>query len=185
MKIYTKTGDSGTTSLLSGDRVQKFNLRVDTYGTFDELNSWVGYVRSLNEDSEVEAILEHLQPKLHILCSDVASPTSTETRGPRISERDEKWLEEGIDRLTTDLPELKNFILPGGSPTGAALHVARTVCRRGERLLVKLAAEEGNVNPAAPRFANRLSDFLYTLARWTNHRASAVEKNWVGKEYME
>jgi cob(I)alamin adenosyltransferase len=181
LKIYTKTGDKGQTSLLSGDRVPKYNPRVEAYGTFDELNSWIGYIRSINLDEEVEERLAQLQPRIHVLCSDIASPykdTETDEKGPRIRDGEEKWLEDEIDNMTADLEPLDHFILPGGSPAGAALHIARTVCRRGERRLVELNETEGEVNPHAIKFVNRLSDYLFTLARWANLRSGNVEERW-------
>ncbi len=181
MKIYTRTGDKGETSLLRGGRVAKHDLRVDTYGTLDELNSLVGYVRALNDDKKVDEILKNLQPKLHTLCSDVASSleqTAEDSSVPRIQPGEDSALEELIDKMDNDLPELTNFILPSGSPAGAALHLARTVCRRGERRLTELVEKTGDVNPEAVKFLNRLSDFLFTLARWTNHRAGIPETIW-------
>jgi cob(I)alamin adenosyltransferase len=190
MKIYTRTGDRGETSLLKGGRVPKYHLRVQTYGTFDELNSWIGYIRAINRDAEVEAVLAALQPKLHILCSDIAArmesgkealaASAADDRTPRIPAEAAGELESGIDRWDRDISELHHFILPGGTLAGAALHIARTVCRRGERLLAELDAAEGGVNPAALRFANRLSDYLFTLARWANQRAGCGETPWVG-----
>ncbi len=189
MKIYTRTGDRGETGLLRGGRVPKYHLRVQTYGTFDELNSWIGYIRAINRDAEVEAILASLQPRLHVLCSDIAARMDTEgessgspvtdVRTPRIPAEAAAELESAIDRWDQEISELHHFILPGGTPTGAALHIARTVCRRGERLLAELDAAEGGVNPAALRFANRLSDYLFTLARWANQRAGGAEIPWM------
>ncbi len=187
MKIYTRTGDRGETSLLKGGRVPKYSLRVQTYGTFDELNSWIGYIRAINDDPEVESALSRLQPRLHILCSDAAArienpadPGAT----PRINSEAVTLLEQAIDRMDQDLETLTHFILPGGSPGGAALHVARTVCRRGERLLVELETSEGGVNEAALKFANRLSDYLFTLARWANWRAGSEETPWIGADHI-
>jgi cob(I)alamin adenosyltransferase len=187
MKIYTRTGDKGETSLLRGGRVPKYDLRVQTYGTFDELNSWIGFVRAQNSDAGIEAELAALQPRLHLLCSDVAArietpPQASET--PRIKAGEDAYLERSIDRMDGELTELQHFILPGGAPGGAALHIARTVCRRGERLLVELNATEGGVNPEALRFVNRLSDYLFTLARWANQRAGKEEHSWVGTGYV-
>lgn len=190
MKIYTRTGDRGQTSLLRGGRVPKYHLRVQTYGTFDELNSWIGYIRAINDDAEVESVLASLQPLLHVLCSDIAARTASpgEASGssgadagtPRIPAGAAAKLEAAIDRWDREISELHHFILPGGTPAGSALHIARTVCRRGERLLAELDASEGGVNPDALRFANRLSDYLFTLARWANQRAGCAETPWVG-----
>jgi cob(I)alamin adenosyltransferase len=183
MKIYTKTGDKGKTGLLSGERVRKYSPRVEAYGTLDELNSWIGHVRALNGDTEVEAALAELQPVIHALCSDVAAPvgkTPDDVNVPRIDEAKTGWLESEIDRMSADLPELTHFILPGGSPPGSALHIARTVCRRAERRLAELNDSEGGLNPDAYRFVNRLSDYLFTLARWANKRAGKEEETWGG-----
>ena len=186
MKIYTRTGDKGETSLLQGGRVPKYDLRVQTYGTFDELNSWIGYVRAINEDAEVEGSLALLQPKLHLLCSDVAARLESgkqAARIPRIEAEETTLLEREIDRMDKDLTPLTHFILPGGCPAAAALHIARTVCRRGERLLTELAANKGGVNPEAAKFVNRLSDYLFTLARWANHRRGIEETAWISAEH--
>jgi len=183
MKIYTKTGDSGTTGLLRGGRVPKHHPRVEAYGTFDELNSWIGYARSLATDSGVSDLLLELQPRIHTLCSDVAADPTDEADHPllpRISSDDVQFLENAIDRMDGELPALTNFILPGGATVGAVLHIARTICRRGERRLTELVEIGGSINEHSLVFANRLSDFLFTLARWTNHRAGQVETSWVG-----
>jgi cob(I)alamin adenosyltransferase len=184
MKIYTRSGDKGETSLFSGERVAKHSLRVEAYGTMDELNSWLGYVRSINSDQEVDACIGIIQPKIHQLCSDLATPMKDKEMTPisRINGDDVIYLESEIDRFHEDLPTLSNFILPGGAPTGAALHVIRTVCRRGERLLHKLNESESDVNQHALKFVNRLSDYLFALARWTNYRAGIREEIWKGSE---
>ncbi len=180
MKIYTRRGDKGETSLLRGGRMPKFNLRVQAYGTLDELNSWIGYIRAMNSDPEVEKALAHLQPKLHLLCSDVAARLDADdpSKTPRIEPGETAALEAEIDQWDQHLRPLEHFILPGGSPVGAALHVARTVCRRGERHLVELSASEGGVSEEVLRFANRLSDYLFTLARWANWRNGVEETIW-------
>ena len=181
MKIYTRTGDQGQTSLLDGTRIPKYSLRVETYGTFDELNSWIGYVRALNEDPEIEMMLTELQPHLHILCSDVAAPFGSDRKAddlPRIKAEAEAKLEREIDRMSGELPQLVNFILPGGTSVGSILHIARTICRRGERKLAELNEVDGGVTPDAYRFVNRLSDYLFTLARWANWRSGYQETTW-------
>jgi cob(I)alamin adenosyltransferase len=186
VKIYTKTGDKGQTSLLRGGRVAKHHPRVDVYGTMDELNSQIGFVRSLNEDAGVEQKLAWLQERLHVLCSDVAAPpseTEDDAKIPRISAGNVEHLERMIDEMDDDLPQLMNFILPGGNPAGAALHVARTICRRGERRLTEILELGETINEDSLRFVNRLSDTLFTLARWTNIRAGKVETSWVGKDH--
>ncbi len=187
MKIYTKTGDKGQTSLLRGGRVPKYHPRVDAYGTMDELNSWIGYVRSINEDASVEAVLGRLQERLHVLCSDVAAPMEHTEEGAVIPRVRTEWIEElenEIDKMDNDLQPLQNFILPGGCPSGAALHYARTICRRGERILVSLQVDKEDVNPEAIRFVNRLSDHLFTLARWANFRTGQEETPWIGRDHV-
>ncbi|MFH0882638.1 MAG: cob(I)yrinic acid a,c-diamide adenosyltransferase [bacterium] len=187
MKIYTKTGDRGETSLLRGGRVAKHHPRVEAYGTFDELNSWIGYARSITDDSELEAVLERIQNHVHLLCSDVAADSSLSEEGakiPRLQQEHVTALEREIDRLDQILPPLTHFILPGGSQPGAALHIARTICRRGERRLTELIETGGAVNEHSLIFVNRLSDLLFTLARWANHRAGKPETPWHGQEYI-
>ncbi len=187
MKIYTKTGDRGETSLLRGGRVVKHHPRVEAYGTFDELNSWIGYARSVAADSELESILQRIQQYVHVLCSDVAADPAQSERGaklPRLGQQHVDELEREIDRLDESLPPLEHFILPGGSEAGAALHLARTICRRGERRLTELIEAGGAVNEHALMFVNRLSDFLFTLARWANHRQGKPETPWHGQEFV-
>lgn len=169
MKIYTKTGDDGTTGLFSGERVLKSSLRVETYGTIDELNSLIGLITTLEIPERLRLILEKLNNLLFNAGSDLATPIEAKTKISikRISSEDFIWLENLIDEFTTELPPLNSFILPGGTTAAGFLHVARTVCRRAERNLVKLA-QEAEVNENLMIFMNRLSDFLFTLARMTN-----------------
>ena len=183
MKIYTKTGDEGTTSLLAGGRVPKHHLRVEAYGTMDELNSLIGVARAFNEDEGVEAELRALQPRLHRLCSDIAATPGEGNRAskaPRITQEDVEALEQAIDRMTAELPALTNFIHPGGGQAGSLLHLARTVCRRGERRITELRATGDEVGHTAMEFVNRLSDYLFTLARWANHSGGVEEEMWDG-----
>jgi cob(I)alamin adenosyltransferase len=173
-KIYTRTGDQGETSLLRCTRVPKYNARIEANGLIDELNSWIGYVRSINGDHVVDKMLGRLQPRLNQLCSDVAAPIDeTEPKDgiPRVQVHWERELEKEMGEMEKDLMVLNHAILPGGNPTGASLHLARTTCRRAELLLVFLQDEEGNVNPEAIRFINRLSDYLFILSQWSNYRA--------------
>jgi cob(I)alamin adenosyltransferase len=173
-RVYTRSGDKGKTSLLLGDRVPKHDLRITANGTIDELNSWIGYIRAIDRDRIVEDKLSGLQPKLNILCFDIAAPVEmkgTSNKFRRVNPIWEKELESEIDLMEKELIVLKHPILPGGSPIGAALHLSRTVCRRAEVMLVHLQNKKKNVNPEAMRFVNRLSDYLFTLARWVNHRA--------------
>lgn len=178
MKIYTKTGDDGTTSLFAGGRVAKYHLRVDAYGTVDELNSVLGLVRALDPRTEIENWLRRVQHQLFYLGADLATPTDAQTAHiARITPEMVGWLEAMIDRMDADLPPLRNFILPGGTPVAAQLHVARTLCRRAERLTVELADQE-TLSPTVIPYLNRLSDFLFTLARWENHLSGISDDKW-------
>jgi cob(I)alamin adenosyltransferase len=179
MKLYTKTGDDGTTSLFSGGRVSKHHLRVEAYGTVDELNSVIGVARAHQPHPQTEEWLERIQNQLFHLGADLATPLDAKADWVvRLEAETVRWLETTIDTLTEPLPELKNFILPGGSLVAAQLHVARTVCRRAERLVVALKEHEA-VNEQALIYLNRLSDFLFTLARWENWQSGIAEEKWI------
>lgn len=172
-KIYTRTGDDGTTGLAGGERVAKTDLRVEAYGVVDEANSFVGVARlSTGALPELDAILAGIQNALFDLGADLASPGTPETLGYeplRVTQKQVDDLERAIDALNAHLEPLKSFVLPGGSPASAALHVARTVARRAERLMVALnEREHGGINPAAMRYINRLSDLLFVAARVAN-----------------
>lgn len=186
MKIYTKTGDDGTTSLFSGGRVTKDHLRVEAYGTVDELNSTIGVVRANNPTRASLNNLERVQNHLFRLGADLATPLNAKSEWlVRVDETLVTWLEDSIDRVTQHLPPLQNFILPGGSPAGAHLHVARTVCRRAERRVVSLAQAE-EINEWSLKYLNRLSDWLFVLARYENLRAGITEEKWhVGQASAE
>lgn len=178
MKIYTKTGDSGTTSLFSGGRVSKTHLRVEAYGTVDELNSHLGMVRALDASDGTRTRLESVQNQLFRLGSDLATPLSARADWlVRIGQEEIDWLESDIDAMTDELPQLKQFILPGGTPAAAQIHIARTVCRRAERRAVALA-ETDDIGEYVVVYLNRLSDWLFTLARWENLQAGADEITW-------
>ncbi len=178
MKIYTKSGDTGETSLFSGRRVPKSDLRVESYGTVDELNSVLGLVRTYTLPSQATVWLETVQNDLFILGADLATPMDSQPSWlVRMSEAPTLVLERAIDFMDTELEPLKVFILPGGVPAAATLHIARTVCRRAERLCVALHAEQ-SINPHALIYLNRLSDFLFTLARWINKTAGESETKW-------
>lgn len=177
-KIYTRTGDDGTTALGTGERVRKDGLRVSAYGTVDETNAVIGVARVALGDSEgaVAEMLARIQNDLFDLGADLCVPDRGETlpyEPLRISSGQVDRLEADIDRLNGDLQPLKSFILPGGTPVAAALHQARTVCRRAERLIVELAAEPDEpVSPDAIKYINRLSDFLFVTARYVNDRGN-------------
>jgi len=178
MKIYTKTGDSGETSLFAGGRVPKNDPRVETYGTVDELNSWLGLIRGYSISTEAQDWLETVQNDLFILGADLATPLDSNPSWlVRMTESPVQVLERAIDRMDEQLTPLAAFILPGGTPAAASLHIARTVCRRAERLCVALGQSE-DVNSHALTYLNRLSDFLFTLARYVNMQAAESETKW-------
>ena len=179
MKIYTKTGDAGETSLFGGRRVSKADALVAAYGDVDELNAWLGFVRSNLSDGQLGEMLEHLQRDLFALGARLADP------GHKIAERvvkaavtdaDITRLEGWIDQLESELQPLRRFILAGGCTAGAALHVARTVCRRAERSVVSLGPDA--VETELLVYINRLSDLLFVMARVMNHRANQPETEW-------
>ncbi len=177
-KIYTRTGDKGTTALGTGDRVAKHDVRVETYGTTDEVNSVLGLARLHTGDlPEIDAALGRIQNDLFDLGADLCFPESDEPleyEPLRVTDAQVDWLEVEIDRLNGDLEPLNSFILPGGSPLAAHLHHARTVSRRAERLCVALGeAEPGKVSEAVLKYLNRLSDFLFVAARWCNDKGRA------------
>ncbi|PIX46395.1 MAG: ATP:cob(I)alamin adenosyltransferase [Armatimonadetes bacterium CG_4_8_14_3_um_filter_66_20] len=176
MKIYTRKGDDGTTQLLSGDRVAKDDLRLEVEGTLDELNSCLGAALSHLEDEKLAETVRTLQGKLFVLGALVAGAQADDSSS-LLSDAEVLALEQTIDDRTASLPPLRAFVLPGGAPAGAHLHVARTVCRRLERRLTSLAGREP-VTPAAQRFVNRLADLLFVLARSANHRAGVGELTW-------
>ena len=178
MKIYTKTGDTGETGLYGGTRVPKDAMRVEACGTVDELNACIGFVRSQIQDLEVNAILHRIQNELFDIGADLATlDAHPKAESLRISPTLTIELEKEIDRFHDQLPPLKNFILPGGSTGGAAIHLARTVARRAERCVVSLAKGE-TVNPAVLLYLNRLSDLLFVLARLVNYRLNKPEPIW-------
>jgi cob(I)alamin adenosyltransferase len=179
VKIYTRTGDLGETGLFDGTRVSKADPRVEAYGEVDELNAALGFARATGVDEELAAVIEVIQRDLHAVGARLADPRR------RIASRVEKAvvgdeavarLEATIDRLEGELPPLRRFILSGGCPAGAALHVARTICRRAERRIATLAS--GAVEPEVLAYMNRLSDLLFVLARAVNHRAGVRETEW-------
>lgn len=172
-KVYTRTGDSGQTSLVGGQRVSKASLRVDAYGDVDELNSVIGLARARLQDREIDEALGVIQNDLFTLGADLASPAEIEV--PRIAESFVKALEDNSDRYLSELEPLKEFILPGGSEAGAMLHVARTIARRAERRVVELSERE-ELNAQTIVYLNRLSDLLFILARVINHRAGIPEE---------
>lgn len=165
MKIYTKTGDKGFTSLIGGTRVPKYHLRIETYGTVDELNSYIGLVRDQDIHAKQKEVLKEIQDRLFTIGASLASdPGKSRMNIPDLNDSDIELLEREIDSMDQTLPELKHFILPGGSTAVSFCHVARCICRRTERLAVQLS-EESFVDKNVIIYLNRLSDFLFTLAR--------------------
>jgi cob(I)alamin adenosyltransferase len=180
VKIYTRTGDDGTTGLLGPGRVLKSSARVEAYGSVDELNASLGAASALDRDRSLTDLLARLQSQLFALGAELAATTPKAFASlERISDQNVEAMEAAIDRYETDLPQLTRFILPGGTPLGAHLHWSRTVCRRAERRLVSLHHAEP-IEPRLIRYLNRLGDLLFVLARWTNHRAGIPDVEWRG-----
>ncbi|GEO66903.1 cob(I)yrinic acid a,c-diamide adenosyltransferase [Levilactobacillus spicheri] len=172
MPIYTKGGDKGTTSLYDGQRVKKDSLRVETYGTFDELNANISLADKLCVSPKNKAILQRVEYKMFFLQGEIATQDTKKflENSRVISDEDVHGLERVIDQYTAELPKVTSFILPGASLAGAQLHVCRTVCRRAERQFVRFSADVA-VRPVLERYVNRLSDFLYIMARSEDHEA--------------
>ena len=178
-RVYTRTGDDGTTSLGGGGRVEKDSPRISAYGTVDELNSQIGVALALGVNDVIAPALRSIQNDLFHLGSDLCTLEEDKRRRavPTIEDRHVAALENLMDRLSEELPPLENFVLPGGSPGAAQLHVARTVCRRAERHLVTLARRE-SVGPHTMRYLNRLSDALFVMARHENKRREVPDVLW-------
>ncbi len=177
-KIYTKTGDDGTTSLIGGTRVPKYDDRIEAYGTADELLSWIGLIRDQEIDSSSRACLLTIQDRLFTLQSTLANDAVANTRPlPLLEAVDIELLEKEIDRMNEVLPDLTSFILPGGHTTVSYCHLARTVCRRTERLCIKLN-ETVTVDPLLIKYLNRLSDYLFVLARKFTKDFAVDETPW-------
>jgi cob(I)alamin adenosyltransferase len=178
VKIYTRTGDTGDTSLFDGTRVRKNEPRVEAYGDVDELNACLGLACASGPDQEIAGELVRLQRDLFALGAQLADPgekIAARVTKAALGDGDVERLEQLIDRYEAELPALRRFILAGGSPAGATLHVARAVCRRAERRMVAL---EPPIDAVLVRYVNRLSDLLFVLARAANRRAGAVEAEW-------
>ena len=181
VKIYTKTGDDGTTGILGRGRLPKDDLRIAAYGTVDELNALLGVARALGLDPAAESIVAQLQNELFLVGSALADPSPEGQFHNTITQAHVDQLERTIDALEAELKPLVQFILPGGVPASANLHLARTVCRRAERLVVALSCKPGEaVAPSVLVYLNRLSDLLFVLARAVNHRASVADVIWKG-----
>lgn len=178
MKIYTKTGDQGTTSLFGGKRVSKAHLRIDTYGTVDELNSYIGLLRDQSVNQSRHAVLVEIQDRLFTIGSILATePGNTKVKIPSLQAEDVTFLEKQIDEMETHLEPMKSFILPGGHPSVSFGHVARTVCRRAERITIALSEIEP-VEPLVIQYLNRLSDYLFVLCRAMTKELKATETPW-------
>jgi cob(I)alamin adenosyltransferase len=178
MKIYTKTGDKGTTSLLGGKRVSKAHDRIDTYGTIDELNSYIGLVRDQEVNGNRLDILKEIQDRLFTIGSLLAAdPEYNKKKVPDLYETDIELLEKEMDRMNEILPPMRYFILPGGHQSVSFCHIARCVCRRAERLVISLSEHE-EVNELIPKYLNRLSDYLFVLSRQMSYDLNSEEIPW-------
>lgn len=186
MKIYTKTGDAGSTSLFGGTRVPKHHIRIQSYGTVDELNSWIGMLHDQQIDVALKEELRQIQDRLFTMGSQLATePSVSSKKGnsqrmklPEIAATDIRELELAIDRLEAGLPEMRHFILPGGHPVVSSCHITRTVCRRAERMTT-LLHEQSPVPEEILKYLNRLSDYLFVLARKLSSDLGAIERKWI------
>ncbi|TCZ68657.1 cob(I)yrinic acid a,c-diamide adenosyltransferase [Flaviaesturariibacter aridisoli] len=180
MKIYTKTGDKGTTALIGGTRVPKSHLRIESYGTVDELNSWIGVSMDHLSDAHSVMTLREIQDRLFTLGSALACDPEKEPKLkiPDLHQGDVELLEKEIDRMNEALEPMRSFILPGGAPAVSFLHVARCVCRRAERLCVALQEVDADLETLILQYLNRLSDYLFVLARYAAHLLGVEEIKW-------
>ena len=180
MKIYTKTGDKGKTSLIGGTKVYKSDLRIEAYGTVDELNSFVGLCLDHLRSDTINNVLAEIQDRLFTIGSALACDPDKETKLkiPDLHETDIELLEKEIDRMNEILPRMKSFILPGGNISVSTLHIARCVCRRAERCCVRMQKKELEVEPLIIKYLNRLSDYLFVLARFAAHELKIEEIPW-------
>jgi cob(I)alamin adenosyltransferase len=179
-KIYTKTGDKGNTSLIGGTKVPKSHLRIEAYGTVDELNSHIGMCKDLVDDKKSKKGLQEIQDRLFTIGSCLACDPVKEPKMkiPDLHEEDITFLEKEIDRMSEVIPPMKFFVLPGGHATVSQLHIARCVCRRAERCCVRLELENHEVEPIVIKYLNRLSDYLFVLARYATHELKVEEIPW-------
>jgi cob(I)alamin adenosyltransferase len=179
-RIYTRTGDKGSTSLIGGVRVPKNHIRIESYGTIDELNSQLGLVNDLSNDPEATEWLREVQDRLFTLGAELATAPDKDIKMklPDLHQSDIEWLEGRIDFMNESLPEMRSFIIPGGNAGASACHVARCICRRAERICVSMAESEETIPELAVGYLNRLSDFLFVLARYIGHKAGAEELPW-------
>lgn len=179
MKVYTKKGDMGETSLLGGTRVSKASLRIESYGTVDELNAYLGVLRDLNKEKEVGESLLQIQHCLFTIGAELAAdPEKNKMEIPHIEAGDISFLERNIDAMTETLEPMRFFILPGGDLAASHAHVARTICRRAERAVIALHTATNQVDPTIVAYLNRLSDYLFTLSRYFTKLHDGVETAW-------
>jgi cob(I)alamin adenosyltransferase len=180
LKIYTKTGDLGKTSLIGGTKVAKSNIRIESYGTVDELNSFIGMVNDLVEDVHTKATLKEIQDRLFTIGSSLATDPEKEPlmKIPDLKEEDITFLEREIDKMNEALPPMKNFVLPGGHLAVSSAHVARCVCRRAERICVAMQENGEYIEPIVIKYLNRLSDYLFVLSRYAGHLMKVDEVAW-------
>jgi len=180
IKIYTKTGDKGNTSLIGGTKVPKNDIRIETYGTVDELNSWIGLVNDQLNDEQFKNELKEIQDRLFTIGSSLATDAEKENKMklPDLNDSDIEFLEKRIDAMTAALPPMKNFILPGGHVTVSSIHITRCICRRSERLAVNIQQHKLFIDEKVIQYLNRLSDYLFVLARYAAHQLGAVELPW-------
>lgn len=179
MKPNIGQGDKGATSLFGGKKVSKDECQVQTYGDVDELNSYIGLIRSVNNYKEINSVLEKIQEDLFVLGSQLDSAVDSPNLS-QLTKDSVKFLEENIQKFEKDLPELRRFILPTGTQVASLFHVARTVCRRAERSMVALSKEK-SLNENSIPYVNRLADLLFTLARWVNNQEGKQEKEWISR----
>lgn len=179
-KIYTKTGDKGGTSLIGGVRVPKNHIRIESYGTVDELNSFIGMVNDIAANSGISEQLREIQDRLFTVGAVLATTPDKEVKMklPDVHESDVTWLEQRIDEMNEVLPEMRSFILPGGNLASSTCHVARCVCRRAERICVDMQEHGEQIPPIIIQYLNRLSDYLFVLARYISHLSNAPEIPW-------
>lgn len=179
-KIYTKTGDKGSTSLIGGVRVPKSHIRIEAYGTVDELNSFIGMVNDMAANESISGWLREIQDRLFTIGSVLATNPDKEVKMklPDVHDEDVIWLEQRIDEMNEVLPEMRSFILPGGHLASSTCHVARCVCRRAERICVGMQEQQELVPELVVRYLNRLSDFLFVLARYITHISGAADVPW-------
>ncbi len=181
MKIYTKTGDQGETSLFGGRRLPKDALRIECYGTVDELNAFVGLLRDHMTDDDLRKVLFTIQNRLFTIGARLATDPEKQSAPVDLKPEDIALLEQEIDRMDMELPPLRHFILPGGHPTVSYAHLARTICRRAERLVVSLHQQEP-VAELLLQYLNRLSDYFFVVARYMSHRLGVAEIKWKGRD---